>query len=248
MKRIFITGATSGIGLATAELLSKQKNKYQLILNGRRKERLENIANTLSKYCNVEIAHFDVRDYSAVKSYFKKYLKDIDVLINNAGLASGRDFIHEADIEDWEKMIDTNVKGLLYVSKEIIPRMIKKQSGHIINIGSVAGKEVYAGGAVYCATKFAVEAITQGLRKELLPHKIKVGLVSPGAVNTEFSLVRYKGDAAVADKVYDGYQPLKAEDIATAIKYSIEAPPHVNIQDIFVMPEAQADGVNFRKN
>jgi 3-hydroxy acid dehydrogenase / malonic semialdehyde reductase len=249
MKTVFITGASAGIGLATSVLLSEKSNEYQLILNGRRLERLEEIAHDLnSKYqANVKIAHFDVRNYEDVKLYFENLEDNIDILINNAGLASGRDLLHEADVEDWNKMIDTNIKGLLYVSRMVLPKMVENKSGHVINIGSIAGKEVYAGGGVYCASKFAVEAITQAMRKELLPHKIRVSLVSPGAVLTEFSLVRYHGDIEKSSNVYKGFEPLSPENVASAILYAIEAPKNVNIQDIFIMPEAQADGTTIRK-
>lgn len=238
-KIAVITGATSGIGKATAELLIR--NHYFVVITGRRKDRLESIKkeypNSADYFC------MDIRRKEDVNR-FSDYLIENnlvpDVLINNAGLAAGLAPAHEALWEDWEQMIDTNVKGLLYLTRMLLPEMIKKKSGHIINVGSVAGKEVYPNGAVYCATKFAVEAITRGLRMDLLPYNIKVSSVSPGMVETEFSLVRFKGDEDRAKKVYEGLMPLKPEDIAETIVWMLNRPSHVHIQDVWIMPSAQA--------
>lgn len=242
-----ITGATSGIGKATAELYAE--NGWNLILTGRRKDRLAEIKATLeSKFkANVKTLVFDVRNNSdvttAIESLENEW-KNIDVLLNNAGLAKGFSDIQDGSLADWETMIDTNVKGLLYVSKAIMPLMIERQKGHIVNIGSIAGKEVYAKGNVYCSTKHAVEGITKALRLDLLPHKIKVSAVCPGAVDTEFSTVRFDGDKNRADSVYNGYQPLLARDVAEAIYFVTTRPFHVNINDLLIMPTAQANTSN----
>jgi 3-hydroxy acid dehydrogenase / malonic semialdehyde reductase len=240
-RNALITGATSGIGEATARLLAT--NKYNLILCGRRKEKLEKLKAELSAHTRVTTLSFDVRDYGAVKSALKSLSSDwkrIDVLINNAGNAHGLDPIHKGSVEDWDAMIDINVKGLLYVSREVIPGMTEQKSGHIINIGSIAGKEVYPNGNVYCASKFAVDAVTQGMRLDLNPFGIKVTSIHPGMVETEFSIVRFKGDADKASAVYKGLKPLTGQDIADLISYVLSAPDHVHIADIIIFPKAQA--------
>jgi 3-hydroxy acid dehydrogenase / malonic semialdehyde reductase len=240
-KRIaLITGATSGIGEATAKLLAS--NNFKLILCGRRKERLEALKSQLSKLTEVTTLSFDVRDYAAVKKELASLSgqwKNVDVLINNAGNAHGLDPIQSGSVEDWDAMIDINVKGLLYVSREIIPGMTERKSGHVINIGSIAGKEVYTNGNVYCASKFAVDAVTRGIRMDLNPYGIKVTSINPGLVETEFSLVRFKGDADRASNVYKGVDALKGEDIADIILYVLSAPKHVMLADITVFPTAQ---------
>ena len=236
-----VTGATSGIGKATAQLLAQ--NGYRLILCGRRLERLEDLSKDLSSTTEVTLLNFDVRDREAVFAAFQSLAdtwKDIDVLINNAGNAHGLASIQEGAIDDWEAMIDINVKGLLYVSKAILPVMIKRNSGQVINIGSIAGKEVYPGGNVYCASKFAVDAINQAMRIDLNDYNIRVAAVNPGLVETEFSMVRFKGDEAKSAKVYQGIKPLLAEDIAEIILFMLSRPSHVNIADLLVLPSAQA--------
>ncbi|MFT4755481.1 MAG: 3-hydroxy acid dehydrogenase/malonic semialdehyde reductase [Vicingaceae bacterium] len=246
-KIILITGATAGIGKATAELYAK--NNWKIILTGRRSERLLALKKELISEFSAEVItlNFDVRDKEAVDGAVNSLpsaWKKIDVLLNNAGLAKGFSDIQDGSIEDWETMIDTNIKGLLYVSKAIMPLMIERKAGHIVNIGSIAGKEVYAKGNVYCSTKHAVEGITKALRMDLLPHKIKVSAVCPGAVDTEFSTVRFDGDKEKAGSVYDGYQPLLANDIAEAIFFVTSRPFHVNINDLLIMPTAQANTSN----
>ena len=241
-KRIaFITGATSGIGEATAELLAK--NNFKLILCGRRKDRLEVLSKKLSSSTEVSTLTFDVRSnqevIDSIKSLPESWRK-IDVLINNAGNAHGLSPIQSGDVRDWDAMMDINVKGLLYVSKEVMPAMIEQKRGHIINIGSIAGKEVYPNGNVYCASKFAVDAITQGMRYDLNPHGIKVTGIHPGLVDTEFSLVRFKGDQEKAKNVYKGMQPLKPEDIADIILFTVTRPDHVVLADMIILPTAQA--------
>lgn len=249
-KTVFITGATSGIGRATAVRLAKEK--YRLILTGRRNERLEELKNELTRQygCEVHTLCFDVRRYDEVQTAVAELpstWQAIDVLVNNAGLAVGLEPLHEGVVDDWERMIDTNIKGLLYVTRTISPGMVDRKSGHIINIGSIAGKGVYPKGAVYCATKHAVDALNKGMRMDLLPYGIRVTQICPGAVETEFSVVRFKGDRNRADKVYDGFRPLTADDIAEAVSYALSQPPHVNVQDILVMPSAQADGTLFHR-
>lgn len=240
-KRIaLITGATSGIGEATAKLLAS--NHYKLILCGRRKARLDALKSELSKQTEVTTLSFDVRDYAAVKNEIASLptqWKKIDILINNAGNAHGLDPIQAGSVEDWDAMIDINVKGLLYVSREVIPGMTERKSGHVINIGSIAGKEVYTNGNVYCASKFAVDAVTRGIRMDLNPFGIKVTSINPGLVQTEFSVVRFKGDAERAANVYKGFEPLRGEDIADIILYVLSAPKHVVLADITVFPTAQ---------
>lgn len=240
-RNVLITGATSGIGEATARLLAK--NKYNLILCGRRRDRLEKLQAELSQQTRVAALSFDVRDYGAVRTAVKSLgqeWKKIDVLINNAGNAHGLDPIHKGSVEDWDAMMDINVKGLLYVSREVMPGMTGQKSGHIINIGSIAGKEVYPNGNVYCASKFAVDALTRGMRIDLNPFGIKVTSIHPGMVDTEFSLVRFKGDARKAESVYKGLKPLTGEDIADVILYVLSVPDHVVIADMIVFPKAQA--------
>ena len=241
-KTALITGATSGIGLATAERLASEG--YNLILTGRREDRLQQIATSIQNQHQVDVKSlpFDVRDNDEVKTSVQK-VKDwsvqIDVLVNNAGLASGLDKLQDGDIEDWDKMIDTNVKGLLYVSRQIIPLMIDAGRGHIVNIGSIAGKEVYPNGNVYCGTKHMVDALNKSMRRELAEHGIKVSAVNPGAVETEFSIVRLHGDEEKAKKVYQGFENLVADDIADAVHYVVSRPEHVNINDLIIMPKAQ---------
>lgn len=240
-RNVLLTGATSGIGEATARLLAK--NQYHLILCGRRRERLEALKTELAAQTKVTTLAFDVRDQEAVVSSLKSLpaeWRNIEVLINNAGNAHGLDPIHRGSIADWDAMMDINVKGLLYVSREVIAGMTERKSGHIINIGSVAGKEVYPNGNVYCASKFAVDALTQGMRIDLNPFGIKVTGIHPGLVETEFSLVRFKGDAVKASAVYEGLQPLTGADIADMILYVLSVPDHVVIADMVVYPKAQA--------
>ena len=245
-KTAFITGATSGIGRATAILLSQRG--YQIIACGRREERLKQLEEELKT--PVFPLLFDVRNREAVTNAvasIPEAFRNIEVLVNNAGNAHGLDPIQSGNPDDWDAMIDINVKGLLYVTRAILPIFIENKKGHIINIGSTAGKEVYPKGNVYCASKHAVDAINQGLRIDLNEHGIRVGAINPGLVETEFSDVRFKGDREKAVKVYQGYQPLKAEDIADIIYYAISRPPHVNIADLVVMPTAQASSTIVRK-
>jgi 3-hydroxy acid dehydrogenase / malonic semialdehyde reductase len=240
-RTALITGATSGIGEATARLLAA--NGYDLIICGRRREKLDKLKAELSKKTKVTTLSFDVRDYNEVKASLQTLngeWKKIDVLINNAGNAHGLDPIYRGDVKDWDAMMDINVKGLLYVSREVMPGMTEQKSGHIINIGSIAGKEVYPNGNVYCASKFAVDAVTQGMRIDLNPFGIKVTSIHPGMVETEFSLVRFKGDAEKATSVYKGLKPLTGEDIADVIFYVLSTPDHVMIADLVIFPKAQA--------
>lgn len=249
-KRIaLITGATSGIGEATARLLAAQG--FKLILCGRRKDRLASLSTTLATATEITTLAFDVRNntdvIAAIQSLPPEW-KEIDVLINNAGNAHGLSPIQSGDIADWDAMIDINVKGLLYVSREVMPGMVTRKHGHIINIGSIAGKEVYANGNVYCASKFAVDAITQGMRIDLNPHGIKVTGIHPGMVDTEFSLVRFKGDKERAAGVYKGLQPLRAEDIADLILFALTRPAHVMLADLIVFPTAQATATTVKRD
>jgi len=248
VKTAFITGATSGIGKATAQIFAK--NKIRLILCGRRKEKLEELQKELSKETEIAILRFDVRDrkavFDAVESLPENF-KQIDILINNAGNAHGLSTIQDGDIDDWDAMIDGNVKGLLYVSKAIIPQMVSRNDGFIVNIGSIAGKEVYPNGNVYCASKFAVNALNKGMRIDLNKHNIRVSAIHPGAVETEFSEVRFKGDSAKASSVYKGYKALQAEDIADIIYFVISRPYHINIEDLVVYPTAQASATILNK-
>jgi len=251
MKKIaLITGATSGIGKASAQILAL--NGYDLIITGRRVELLNELSATIKKETDAEVLSlcFDVRELSqveeAVNSLTGKW-ENIDLLINNAGLAVGLEPVYAGVVDDWERMIDTNVKGLLYVSRLISPRMVSKESGYIINLSSIAGHEVYANGAAYCASKHAVLAITKAMRIELLPFGVKVSSISPGMVDTEFSKVRFKGDTERAENVYKGLTPLYATDIAEAILFMVTRPKHVNIDEIIIMPTDQASARDFRR-
>lgn len=249
-KTILITGATSGFGKAIARRFAKDGD--DLIITGRREAILTKLSAKLRKEYEVEVLSlcFDVRVKEEVEfaiSSLPDEWKDIDVLVNNAGLAVGMNPIQEGVIDDWDRMIDTNVKGLLYMTRFVSPLMVERKNGHIINIGSIAGKEVYPMGNVYCGSKFAVDAITKGTRIDLVTHNIKVTQVAPGAADTEFSLVRFKGDKKRADSVYKGFKPLLAEDVAEVVFYVTTLPPHVSIHDVVVMPTAQASAVNFYK-
>ncbi len=248
MKTVLITGATSGIGRATAVIFAE--NKFKVILCGRREDRLAELQKELSAFSEVHTLAFDVRDKKAVFDIIGSLSKDfkaIDILINNAGNAHGLDPIQTGDVADWDAMIDINIKGLLYVSKAIIPGMIERKSGHIINIGSTAAKEVYPNGNVYCATKHAVDALNQGMRMDLNPFGIRVGAIHPGMVQTEFSEVRFKGDQERAEKVYQGFDVLQPEDIADIILFVTTRKYHVNIADLVVMSTAQASSTIVRK-
>ncbi len=250
-KFVFITGATSGFGKACAKIFAK--NGFNLIVTGRRLDRLQELSNELTRTYKVTIVPlcFDVRDESAVhtaiESLSAEIRNSINILVNNAGLAVGRGPIDEGNTEDWNRMIDTNIKGLLYVSRAIAPIMRTNKEGHIINLGSIAGKEVYPGGNVYCATKHAVDALSKAMRIDLLPFGIKVTNIAPGAAETEFSLVRFKGDQETAKSVYNGFSPLQAEDVAEVIYFAATRPPHVTINDLTIMPTAQATGSIFHK-
>jgi NADP-dependent 3-hydroxy acid dehydrogenase YdfG len=249
MKTVLITGATSGIGLATAERLAKE-GEFKLIVCGRREVLLNQLIESLGKFVPTTSLCFDVRDKIAVKTSLASLpekFSSIDVLINNAGNAHGLDYLQEGSLEDWDAMMDINVKGLLYVSQPIIQQMIAQKSGHIINIGSTAGKEVYPKGNVYCASKHAVDALNKAMRMDLNEHGIRVGAVHPGLVETAFSEVRFKGDTERAKQVYQGYQALKAEDIADIIHFCITRPYHVNIADLVVLPTAQASSTQVKK-
>jgi 3-hydroxy acid dehydrogenase / malonic semialdehyde reductase len=241
---VLITGSTSGFGKATAELFAK--NGHDVIITGRRQERLDEFSAELKKKYNVKVLTlcFDVRRLeevqAAVNSLSEKW-QQIDVLVNNAGLAVGLSPIQEGVIDDWERMLDTNVKGLLYVTRHIAPLMVKNKKGHIINIGSTAGKEVYPGGNVYCASKFAVDALNKSMRIDLLAHNIRVSAIHPGLAETEFSVVRFKGDEEKAKLVYKGLDPLRGEDIAETVYWVATRPAHVNILDIVMTPSAQAN-------
>lgn len=242
MKTILITGATSGIGKSTAELLAKQGNR--IIICGRRSEVLERLKLELSQFTEIFSLNFDVRNLEEVETAINSLpeeWKNIDVLINNAGNAHGLDPLSAGKTDDWDSMIDGNLKGLLYISKMIIPGMKERNSGHIVNISSVAARQTYANGVVYCATKKAVDVISEGMRIELTEFGIKVTNIQPGAVETDFSMVRFKGDSEKAATVYAGYEPLKAEDIADSIAYCINAPKHVCISDMTIYPSAQSE-------
>ncbi|NMM48617.1 SDR family NAD(P)-dependent oxidoreductase [Marinigracilibium pacificum] len=248
-KTIFITGATSGIGLATAKLIARRG--WRIIACGRRQERLISLSEELKGITKVFTLNFDVRDNSAVEKAIASLpheWSNIDVLLNNAGNAHGLDTVDEASIDDWDAMIDINVKGLLYVSRAIIPGMVSRKSGHILNIGSLAGKETYSKGSVYCGTKHAVDAISAGMRKDLLQHGIKVSQVCPGLVDTEFSNVRFKGDTEKAENVYKGMEPLHADDIAEIIEFVITRPKHVNIADSLILPLDQASSTEVKRD
>lgn len=248
MKTALITGATSGIGKETARKLA---NDFRLILCGRRQERLDELQTELSKFTEVTTLNFDVRDKNAVFNAIENLpenFKQIDVLINNAGNAHGLAPFQDADLEDLEAMMDGNVKGIIYTTKAVFPLMIPSGNGHIINISSIAGKQVYTNGATYCASKFAVEALSKGMRLDLLPLGIKVTNVAPGAVDTEFSLVRFKGDENRSQQVYHGFQPLTAKDVAETIYFAVMQPEHVQLADITILPKAQADGTTIHRN
>lgn len=245
-----ITGASSGIGKATSMKLAEAG--YDLIITGRRNRLLEETRKMVTEKFDVRVLTlcFDVRNQQEVEHFLGQLPADwqpVDVLVNNAGLAAGLHPVNQGSLEDWEQMIDTNIKGLLYVTRVISPLMITAHKGHIINIGSIAGKEVYENGNVYCATKHAVDALTKGMRIDLLKHGIKVTSINPGAVETEFSLVRFKGDEDRAKAVYKGFEPLHADDIADAILYVVTRPAHVTINDMLIMPTAQASAVNFNR-
>lgn len=248
-KIAFITGATSGIGMATAKLFAE--NGLKLIICGRREERLKTLSQELSELTEVHTLSFDVRNKTevnkAIGSLPKQFSK-IDILINNAGNAHGLDTIDQGNTEDWDAMLDINVKGLLYVTKAILPTMMTEESGHIINVGSTAGKEVYPKGNVYCASKHAVDALNQGMRMDLNGKGVKVGAINPGLVETEFSEVRFKGDSERAEKVYQDFTPLKPNDIADVIWFAVTRPPHVNIADLTVMCLDQASSTIVNKN
>jgi NADP-dependent 3-hydroxy acid dehydrogenase YdfG len=251
MKRIvFITGATSGIGKACAERFAA--NGDSLIINGRREKRLQELKTSLqNKYkTEVLIAEFDVQQkeqvFNSINSFPEEW-KSIDILINNAGLAVGRDLFDGADINDWETMLQTNVNGLIYVSKAVVPLMVKRNSGHIINLGSVAGDDMYERGNIYCVSKTAVDAISRSMRIDLLPHQIKVTNIKPGAVETEFAIVRFKGDEEKAAKTYEGFTPLTPEDIAGSIFYCATLPANVCINELTITCTAQANGIYFAK-
>lgn len=245
-----VTGATSGIGEATAARLAKAG--YNIIITGRRNDRLEELQSRLVKQFGVEVLAlcFDVRNFSEVEKNLGNLpseWKNVDVLVNNAGLAVGLEPIHRGVVDDWERMIDTNIKGLLYVTRIVSPTMVERKKGHIINIGSIASKETYINGNVYCATKHAVDALSKGMRLDLVNYGVKVTLICPGAAETEFSDVRFKGDKDRAASVYKGFEPLVANDIADAIHYAVSAPDHVDIQDMLIMCKAQASATIFHK-
>jgi NADP-dependent 3-hydroxy acid dehydrogenase YdfG len=247
-KTALITGASSGIGEATARVFAQ--HGIRLIICGRRTEKLELLKKELATQTDVHILTFDVRDKADVAekiANLPEEFKQIDILVNNAGNAHGLASIQDGNLDDWDAMIDINVKGLLYVSKAIIPNMVAQNHGHIVNIGSIAGKEAYPNGNVYCASKFAVDALNQGMRMDLYKHNIKVSSVNPGMVETEFSLVRFKGDAQRAKQVYNGLQPLTAHDIAECIWFAVSRPAHVNVADILVLAAAQASATQFNR-
>lgn len=249
-KTVFVTGATSGFGKAIATRFASEG--HNVIIAGRRQERLIELKEDLEGKYAVDILTccFDVREETAVKLAIESLppqWRSIDVLVNNAGLAAGLGPVHEGLVDDWERMIDTNVKGLLYMTRYVSPLMVARKTGHIINIGSIAGKEVYPNGNVYCGSKFAVDAITKGTRIDLVTHSIKVTQIAPGAAETEFSLVRFNGDAERASSVYKGFKPLSGGDVAEAAYYVTTLPAHVNINDLVLMPTAQANSVVFHK-
>jgi 3-hydroxy acid dehydrogenase / malonic semialdehyde reductase len=249
-KIVLITGATAGIGEACAHTFAREK--YNLILTGRRADRLEKLSEKLKTQYGVDVMQlvFDVTDKSAVLSSLEglpEHWKKVDVLVNNAGLSSGLDPIQNGNFDDWDIMIDTNIKGLLYVSKIVANWMITNGPGHIINLGSIAGKEIYANGNVYCASKAAVDFLSKGMRIDLLPYDIKVTAIHPGAVETEFAMVRFKGDKERAKKVYEGLVPLVAEDIAETIWFAASRPAHVNINEMIITPTRQANATTFNR-
>lgn len=246
-----VTGATSGIGEACARIFAEQK--FNLIITGRRTDRLEKFSAELKSVYGVEVIALtmDVRDNIQVKDQLNAlddHWKKVDVLVNNAGLSQGLEPIQEGSFDDWDTMIDTNIKGLLYVTKVVSGWMVERMSGHIVNLGSIAGKETYANGNVYCATKHAVDSLNKAMRIDLLPYNIRVTGIHPGAVETEFSEVRFKGDKERAKKVYQGFDPLTARDIAETIWFAVSRPAHVNISDLLIMPTAQATAGNIKRN
>ena len=247
-KTVFITGATSGIGKASAEIFAK--SKFNLILCGRRSERLSKLKEELGKFTNITTLQFDVRNreevFKSIASLPLEFQK-IDILINNAGNAHGLSSIQDGSLDDWDAMLDINVKGLLYVSKAILPQMVERNSGFVVNIGSIAGKEVYPNGNVYCASKYAVNALNKAMRLDLNKHNIRVSGIHPGAVETEFSEVRFKGDTERAEGVYKGFDALQAMDIAEIIYFVVTRPAHVNIEDLVVYPTAQASATVLKK-
>lgn len=248
-RKAFITGATSGIGEATARIFAR--NSIDLVLCGRRQERLDALKEELSGQVAVRTLNFDVGDRRRVIESIDSLegaWRNIDILVNNAGGAHGLDTLVEGEMDDWEKMIDYNVKGLLYVSKAIIPWMVERKKGQIINVGSIAGKQTYARGVVYCSAKSGVEAISKGMRLELVPHGIRVTNIAPGAVETEFSEVRFKGDKERAKAVYRGFTPLVAADIADTIYYCVSVPEHVQIADMTIFPAAQSDATTLQRD
>ena len=249
-KIVCVTGATSGIGRATAEVFAA--NGYNLIITGRRKEKLEELGEELVGKYKIDLIalNFDVRSNEAVNKAFDSLpegWRNIDILVNNAGLAVGLGPIQEGVIDDWERMIDTNIKGLLYVSRKVLPWLVERKKGHVFNIASIAGKETYLNGNVYCATKTAVDSLSRAMRMDMVPYGIKVTNVAPGAVETEFSIVRFKGDQQRADNVYKGYEPLTGKDIADTIYYVATMPDHVCINDLIITPKAQASAGIFHK-
>lgn len=250
-KITLITGATSGIGRSCAYLFAQ--NNHDLIITGRRKNRLEEISGDLESKYDIRVHNItlDLRDNEAVKkaiSSLPDEWKQIEILVNNAGLAVGLNTIQDGDIDDWERMIDTNIKGLLYMSRVVLPKFVEQNYGHVINIGSIAGKEVYPNGNVYCATKHAVDALTKSMRIDMVKHGVKVTQVAPGAIETEFSLVRFKGDKDKANNIYKGFQPLSPDDIANVVYYTTTLPAHVNINDLVIMPTAQASATVLNKS
>jgi 3-hydroxy acid dehydrogenase/malonic semialdehyde reductase len=250
MPITFITGATSGFGKAAAEKFAA--NGHALIINGRREDRLLALSDTLRQQYKVAVLPlvFDVRDQQAVFNAVQGLVSEwqqIDILVNNAGLAAGRDYFNEADLDDWNTMVDTNIKGFMYVAQAVSQLMVPRKKGHIINIGSIAGKQVYEKGNVYCATKHAVDALNQAMRIDLLRHNIRVTAIHPGAAETEFSLVRLKGDAKAASEVYTGMQALSAEDIAETIYWTTTLPPHVCVNDMIITCVQQADAFYYNR-
>lgn len=250
-KIVFITGATAGIGKACAELFAE--NGARLILSGRRKDRLEALAQSLKERIQTDsfVLPLDVADSRMVEEAIKglpEEWRPIDILINNAGMARGLDKVHEASVTDWDEMIDTNIKGLLYVSRAVMPGMVARGSGHIVNLGSIAGHEVYPGGNVYCATKHAVAAITKGMQIDLVDSPVRVTTIDPGLVETEFSMVRFRGDEQRAKKVYQNIEALTGADVAEAVLFAVTRPPHVNIHEIIIMPTNQAGSMVVHRN
>jgi len=249
-KIVLITGATSGFGAAIARKFAE--NSHKLIITGRREQLLDELARELINNRSVEVFPlvFDVRKHKQVEEAIETLpdsWRKIDILVNNAGLAVGLDPVHKGVVDDWERMIDTNIKGLLYMTRAVAPLMVGRNQGHIINIGSIAGKEVYPMGNVYSGSKSAVDAISKGSRIDLLPYNIKVTHIAPGAANTEFSIVRFKGDKARAEGVYHGFKPLQPEDVAEVVYYVTTLPGHVNINELVIMPTAQAGAVHFHR-